>query len=107
VLPKQKAIVSKKIRQSAKGQECTVRIPGTCNYNPETTVFAHLNGGGMSPKTDDLEGAYCCSSCHDALDGRRQLKGLLTSDDLYVYHLEACIETRRILYDAGLINIPE
>ncbi|MBC7213069.1 MAG: DUF1364 family protein, partial [Pseudomonas sp.] len=30
-------VVSKKVRESARGQDCTVRIPGICNFNPETT----------------------------------------------------------------------
>ncbi|BBI46989.1 hypothetical protein KPSA1B_105772 [Pseudomonas syringae pv. actinidiae] len=37
-------MTSKKLRASAKGQDCTVRIPAICNYNPETTVLAHLPG---------------------------------------------------------------
>ncbi len=35
-------VVSKKVRDSARGQDCTVRIPGTCNFDPATTVLAHL-----------------------------------------------------------------
>ncbi len=26
------------LRKAAKGQMCTVRIPGYCNHNPETSV---------------------------------------------------------------------
>ena len=28
-------------RKEAKGRECMVRLPGICNFNPETTVLAH------------------------------------------------------------------
>ena len=35
-------VVSKKIRNSARGQDCALRIPGVCNFNPETTVLAHV-----------------------------------------------------------------
>lgn len=59
---------SKKITQSAKGQDCTLRMPDICNHNPKTTVGAHINGGGMSYKNDDGLIAYTCSCCHEWLD---------------------------------------
>jgi hypothetical protein len=52
-----------KYTESARGQECQVRIPGICSHDPETVVFAHLNGGGMGMKRASIHGAYCCSSC--------------------------------------------
>lgn len=61
-----------KVRQSARGEECTLRFPEVCNWNPETTVFCHSNrqadGKGMGMKA--RIGAYGCSACHDVLDGR-------------------------------------
>ena len=71
---KAKRLINKKITQSAKGEECTVRIIGVCNFNSETTVFAHLGGAGMGLKSHDIHGSYCCSSCHDVLDGRIKTK---------------------------------
>ena len=62
-----------KLRLSARGQECLVRIPGVCNRNPETVVLAHLGGGGMALKKRDIHGAFCCSSCHDEIDRRTRL----------------------------------
>ena len=62
----------KKIRDSARGMDCTVQSPW-CNHNPETTCFAHYGEPGekgMGLKPDDTSGVYACSSCHDALDGR-------------------------------------
>ena len=29
------------LRKAAKGQMCQIRIPGSCNHNPETSVLAH------------------------------------------------------------------
>lgn len=29
------------LRKAARGQMCTVRIPGYCNHDPETSVLAH------------------------------------------------------------------
>lgn len=61
------------IRRSAKGQDCTLRIPGICNWNPETTVWCHSNesvdGKGMGIKARDVEGCYGCSACHAYYDG--------------------------------------
>ena len=59
------------LRKLARGKPCMVRIVGICNHNPETTVLAHLGGGGMGMKQPDLLGAWCCSNCHDVVDGRR------------------------------------
>ena len=67
--PKHKRWQSKKWRDAAKDQPCTMRLP-CCNNNPETTVFAHASGSGMGMKADDYNGADMCSSCHDAYDGR-------------------------------------
>ena len=63
----------KQIRDSARGQPCTIEIPDVCNHDPETTVLAHYQApghGGMGTKPDDSSAAYSCSSCHDVLDGR-------------------------------------
>ena len=69
-----------KLRDSARGQECQVRLPGICNFDRATTVLAHLNGGGMAMKQSDLFGAYSCSSCHDIVDGRTNPKRLLATE---------------------------
>lgn len=63
---------SKKITNSARGEQCTLNIAGVCNYNPETTVYCHLpdESHGMALKATDLSGCYGCSDCHDVLDGR-------------------------------------
>ena len=36
-----------KITQSARNEECQVRLIGICNHNSETTVFAHYRKGGL------------------------------------------------------------
>jgi len=93
-----------KIRESARGEDCQVRIPGICNFNPETTILAHLNGGGMGMKNPDYQGAYCCSNCHDAIDLRRY-KARYCYDTLKLFHLEGVIRTQEILRKKGLIKI--
>lgn len=71
----------KKWTQAAKDQPCSMKIPGVCNRNPETTVFAHNNGGGMGTKVDDWNGADMCSACHDVFDGK--VKSSFSKLDLY------------------------
>jgi hypothetical protein len=95
-----------KITKSAQGENCTVRIAGICNGNPETVVLAHINGirygHGTGQKVNDIHGAYCCSSCHDVLDGR--VPYTYKKDNLKLWHLEGIIETQIKLINKGLIK---
>lgn len=63
-----------RIRDSANGEECMVRIPGVCCGGTETTVWSHFPGldagRGMGMKSLDLCGCYCCARCHDVVDMR-------------------------------------
>lgn len=93
------------IRKAAKGQRCQVRIPGICNHNPETVVLAHYRlagtcGTGIKPS--DLLGAFACSSCHDAIDGRTKTD--LTHDELRLAHAEGVMRTLVILEKTGLVQ---
>lgn len=88
-----------KITASARDQECQIRIPGICNHNPETTVFAHLNGAGMGRKQPPLFGAYACYACHDAVDGRSH-----PEVDFSQCFLEGFVRTLHILLEKGLVT---
>ena len=93
---------SKKLRDSAKGSDCQIRLPGICNFNPETTVPCHLNGGGAGTKHSDLLMAYGCSSCHDEIDRRtRKMDG----DAVNLAFYEAIFRTQQIALDRGLITL--
>jgi hypothetical protein len=64
-------IKSKKLRDSARGRDCELRLTGTCNHNSATTVLAHIgHGGGVSIKCSDTMAVFACSDCHDVIDGR-------------------------------------
>ena len=91
-----------KITKSAQGEICLVRIPTICNHDPETTIFAHLNGGGMGKKRDDIFGSYCCSACHDVLDGRVQ--SVYANETLERMHLDGMVRTQEELIKKGLIK---
>jgi hypothetical protein len=96
---------SKKIRQAARGQECQVRIPGICNFNPETTILAHRPGGPMGGKNPDYQGAFCCSSCHDAVDGR--IKTKMNDAVIGICFYEGVFRTQEILREMGLLTSEE
>lgn len=91
-------------RREARGRECQVRLP-CCNGNPETTVLAHLSGGGMGAKRHDLHGAWACSACHDAIDGRAKAFDYDGSQflphNLKSIHMAAVIRTQEALMAEG------
>lgn len=89
-----------KLRKSAKGRECQIRIYGVCNHNRETTVLAHLGGGGMGAKQPDIHGAFACSACHDEVDRRTHR---ISRDEARLAHLEGIIRTQRIWLEEGLL----
>lgn len=95
-------VVSKKLRDSARGQLCTLQIAGVCNYDPETTVLAHLSPGGMGTKCSDLDAAFACSACHARYDGQT---GVLSAEDKAYYARRANINTLHIWLDMGLITV--
>lgn len=92
-----------KYTKSARGQECQVRLVGVCNFNPETTVLAHLNGAGMALKHLNIHGSYCCSSCHNALDGKYNTE--YSINELKLAHYDGVIRTQKIMIDAGLLKL--
>lgn len=95
-----------KITESAKGESCTVRLPGVCNHNNDTVVFAHINsvrlGHGIGIKNKDIHGAYACSSCHDWIDGR--VKSHQDPNVIKLAHYEGVLETQLRLIEKGLIK---
>jgi TPP-dependent indolepyruvate ferredoxin oxidoreductase alpha subunit len=98
MIPKPTKIRSKKITQSAKGENCTVRFPGVCNHNPETVVFAHVHSrfSGMGTKSSDIHGCYMCSDCHSAYDRYEVAE---------IDVMRGMIETQLKLYQKGLIKV--
>lgn len=98
-------IRSKKLRDSANGQDCTLNIAGICSYDSATTVLAHLpdESHGMSQKADDISGAFACSQCHDCIDGRHTVK--LSNEDKEFYMRRGQNRTWRKWIDMGLVMV--
>lgn len=93
------------LRKLARSQLCMIRLPGICNGDRETTVLAHYRlagycGTGMKPP--DVLGAWACSSCHDAVDGRVQKD--LERDYVRLAHAEGCLRTIAALADTGALK---
>ncbi|PSJ60801.1 nuclease domain-containing protein [Pseudaminobacter soli (ex Li et al. 2025)] len=97
------AMISAKLRNSAKGQPCTFQIPGICCYDPETTVLAHIGdeSKGMGNKAADYSAGFACFSCHEAIDQHRLSK----LDELF-YSLRAMQRTWAHWIKSGLIILP-
>lgn len=74
-----------RITKSARGEECQIRLPDVCNFNPETSVWCHAGGAdikGVGQQADSLLGAVGCSDCHDVYDRRRKPPFGMTRDDV-------------------------
>jgi hypothetical protein len=92
------------LRKEAKGRECQVRLPDVCNFNPETTVLAHLRLAGITgrgQKAPDLLGAWACSSCHAEVD--RQTKKLERDFVRLAFH-EGIARTQYALSQEGKVK---
>lgn len=95
-----------RITRAARGRDCQVRIPGHCNGNPETVVLAHYRMAGTCGtgyKPNDLQAAWACSGCHDAIDGRARSE--FSGEELRLMHAEGCFRTTDTLISEGILKI--
>lgn len=96
-----------RIRDSARGEECTVRIVGVCTHDPAHTIWSHAPlqaaGKGRGWKSICLAGAYCCTACDAVIDGQRPLPPGATRDsvmlDWFMGHMRSLV----ILKQKGLV----
>ena len=93
-------IKSKKIRESARGEDCTLRL-GNCSSN-ETVVLCHIGRRrGMGMKCSDTFSIYACAACHDVIDGR--VKTEFSKHELSTEKLRSIEETQELLIEKGLL----
>lgn len=94
-------VVSQKLRDSARGQSCTLRLNG-CGYDDGTVVLAHIPCGqkGMGMKGPDMIACFACDNCHSIIDGRK--RGEFEGADL----LRAVAETQMFWIEKGLMRLP-
>jgi hypothetical protein len=91
-----------KYTKSSRGQECQIRFKECC-CDPETTIFAHLNGSGLATKSLSIHGSYACNICHDIVDGRR--KSVYSLDYIKLSHLEGVVRTQVIMVANGILKL--
>lgn len=98
-------IKSQPMRDAAKGEDCTLNIARVCNYNPETTVLAHLpdETNGMGTKSDDISACLACSACHTLIDSPGDIR--LTSEEREWYMRRAMVRTWRRMLAKGIMTI--
>lgn len=92
-----------RIRDSARGEACTVRIIGACTGDTDHTIWSHAplgaagKGGGL--KALDLCGAYCCTACDAVIDGQRPLPEGATREsvllDWMMGHMRSLVRLRQ------------
>lgn len=93
------------LRKEARGRECQVRIPGTCNHNDETTVLAHIRLAGLCGtgiKPPDLIATLACSACHDEIDRRTHR---VDADYVLQCALEGMARTQVIWLKEGFVKV--
>jgi hypothetical protein len=91
------------LRKLARGKPCTIRLPGICTHDTETTVLCHVRMvgiSGMSDKAADLLGAWGCAACHAAVDA----SGPQDYESRRAALLEGMARTIHQLVKLGVVN---
>jgi hypothetical protein len=85
-------------------------LPGICEGNPETTVFAHLNGAvfgkAAGMKAHDIAGCFADYACHTYLDTGHSTNPRITDLELSQALLRAVVGTWVVLIEDGVISVP-
>lgn len=107
MIAKETSIRSSRIRNAARGQRCTIRLPGICSYDDTTTVFCHFSyaTSGMGMKPSEMSGAFGCSKCHSVVDGREKRPHGVLIEDVEWCKARGMVETWHRLIEMGVIRI--
>lgn len=101
---KPQAKVRHDIRQSAKGEECTVRIPGACWGD---VIWSHARWGsaakGRSTKALDICGAMCCLGCDSVFDGQTPPPPGVTREQIDLAWMHGHLRSLVRLAEKGLL----
>jgi len=96
-------VKSKKLRDSARGQECTLNIAGVCNYDPATVVLCHFPSDISGSKSTDISSGFGCSACHDVIDSRVQHD--FEPGEKEFYQRRSQTRTVHVWLDMGLVKV--
>lgn len=96
-----------KITDSARNEQCLVRLPG-CKWLPEYTIWSHApfgsGGKGKAIKAIDLAGAYCCTACDALIDRQAKTPPGLTRADVELAWFHGHLRSLVRLKEKGLIE---
>jgi hypothetical protein len=97
---------STKLRESANGEDCTVRLPG-CPADPAQTIWSHYRGSaggkGGAIKSTDIAGAFACTYCDAVYDGQRPRPDGMTKEAVDLAWHEGHIRSLVRLGQKGLL----
>lgn len=101
-------IRSRKLLDSAKGQPCTLCVPGVCNRDPATTVSCHVHDEsfGMGVKADDQSTFHGCYACHVFWDTGAWI-GVIPEAEMLRMIVRALLRTLRNRIERGFVRIDE
>jgi len=101
---KNKRLRSKKIRDSAKGEDCTLRLSPNCTDEWGAVVLCHVGKlSGTSAKCHDTFAVYGCNYCHDIIDSR--VKTDIAKGQIAREKLRALEETQSKFIQKNLIQV--
>ena len=104
--PAKRAEPGPRIRESAKGEQCEMRLPG-CPGNPEMTIWSHYRGSaggkGGAIKALDVCGAFTCVFCDAIYDGNAPRPAGMTKADVDAAWHDAHIRSLVKLNQKGLV----
>jgi len=107
---REEPIRSEGYRRGANGSPCRFRGP-TCNCDPQTAQFAHLNGAdfgkGAMIKAHDIAGLDACSGCHAYIDVGHGTNPLISDAEFWRLLLRAVIETMVDRIRRGIVILPQ
>lgn len=99
-MPKSPADRNPKLRELARGEQCTVGLPG-CTCHPDTTVWAHTNTlsdqKGMGYKGHDSQGFFAGHCCHAMIDQPSGRSGLSEEEKKHYVKLAQTKTTLRLM----------
>lgn len=106
---------SRKYLAAAKGQPCTLQIPGVCIGGTETTVACHspLGEDRNGAKAPDFAVADGCRACHDTLDRRAKISEghevvlgqFITDEDQRYYFHRGMVRTLANRIERGILKV--
>jgi len=97
-------MANRKIRNSAKGESCSLRVSPNCTDEYGAVVLCHIGKNrGMGIKCSDHFAVYACNHCHDEIDGR--VHSVFSRVEIEREKLRALEETQLKLIEKGLLCI--